>query len=277
MNPIQKAVDDVKFRIPRPVLQKAFIDRLGTWRNNQRVSLDEMIVSTVIRPRVLVDCNMVGGSQVLVSLNGLLQEKPTEYMTVIHIPKERTEGKSINSVLNVGFVGLAYLASWAGMNSAGSFATYGSSENTALMTAAAGMMTAYDKIPMVSTARCELIAENTICIRDSINLAPDMTLRCVLANEENMNNLQLRAYKNFSKLVEYAVKAYIYNTLLINVDQGELQGGAQLGTFKQVIDSYADAEENYQDYYRNVWEKVAFMQDEITYMRYMKLILGGNR
>lgn len=277
MNPIQKAVDDLKFRIPRPVLQRAFVDRLGTWRNNQRVSLDEQIISLVIRPRVMVDCNLVGGSQVLISLNGLPQEKPTEYMTVIHIPKDRTEGKSINSVLNVGFIGLAYLASWAGMNSAGSFATYGSAENTALMTATAGMMTAFDKIPMVSTARVELIAENTILVRDSINLAPDMTLRCVLANEENLNNLQLRSYRHFSSACEHAVKAYIYNTLLINVDQGELQGGVQLGTIKQVVDSYADAEQNYQDFMTNVMEKVMFMQDETSYMRYMKLLIGGNR
>jgi len=277
MNPIQKAVDEVKFRIPRPILEKAFLDRLGSWRPNQRSSLDDLIINNVIRPRVLVDCNLVGGSQVLISLNGLPQEKPTEYMTVIHVPKERTEGKSINSVLNVGFVGLAYLASWAGMNSAGSLATYGSSENTALMTATAGMMTAFDKIPMVSTARCELVAENTILIRDSINLTPDMTLRCVLSNDKDMNNLQLRAYRQFANLVEYATKAYIYNQLIIHMDQGELQGGQTLGIFKDIIMGYSEAEQNYQDYHRNVWEQVAFMQDDTTYMRYMKLIVGGNR
>lgn len=277
MNPIQKAVDDLKFRIPRQILEKAFVDRLGSWRSIQRASLDELIILNVIRARVLVDCQLYGGSQVLISLNGLPQDKPTEYMTVIHIPKTRTEGKSINSVLNVGFIGLAYLASWAGTTSAGSLATYGSYENSALMTAAAGMVTAFDKIPMVSTSRVELIAENTICIRDSMNLAPDLTLRCVLADDINMNSLQLRAYRPFCNLVEYAVKSYIYNQLIIHMDQGELQGGAQLGAFKTIIDSYADAEQNYQDYLREVWEQVAFMQDETTYMRFMKMIIGGNR
>ncbi len=277
MNPIQKAVDEVKWTIPRAVLEKAFVDRQNSWRMGARKSLDEQIISLVIRPRVLVDCNLIGGTQALISLNGLPQEKPTEYLTVIHIPKERTEGKSINSVLNVGFVALAYLASWAGMNAAGSLATYGSSENTALMTATAGMLTAFDKIPMVSTARVELIAENSILIRDSINLYPDMTLRCVLANEENLNNLQLRAYRNFAELVGHAVKAYIYNTLIINMDQGELQGGQELGVFKETVLEYRDSNQNYLDYLRNTWEAVSLMQDEQSYLRFMKLIIGGNR
>lgn len=277
MNPIQKAVDEVKWAIPKPILQRAFIDRVNGWRAQSRTSLDEQIISLVIRPRVLVDCNLIGGSQVLISLNGLVQERPTEYQTVIHIPKTRTEGKSINSVLHVGFVGLGYLAAWGGMSGAGTLATYGSADNSALMTATAGVLTAFDKIPMTSTARCELIAENTIVIRDSINMSPDLTLRCVLANDEDLNNLQLRSYRDFCELVEHAVKAYIYNVTIVDIDRAELQGGQEIGILKEIISEYRDANQNYKDFLRNTFEVVSFMQDETSMMRYLKLLIGGNR
>ena len=157
----------------------------------------------------------------------------------------------------------------------GSVGAYAGQENTALMSSMQALVASYDKIPMTSTARCQLIAENTILIRDSIGFAPNGWLRCVLANDENLGNIQLRSYKHFSQLVEYAVKSYIYNELIINLDQGELQGGQTIGVFKEIIQGYSDAEQNYKDYLTDVWEAVAFMNDSEGYSRYVRLILGG--
>ncbi len=277
MNVIQKAIDDIKFRIPRAILEKAFVGNYGNWRPNNRTSIDDLIMNNVLKARVLVDCNLIGGTQALIPLANLNQDKPNEYMTVVHIPKERTAGKSINSVLHVSFISPGAIASWAGANAIGTLGAFSSGENTALMGGALGMMAAMDKIPMVSTSRCELIAENTILIRDSVSLQPNCYLRCVLSNDENLNNIQLRSYSYFCKLVEYAIKSYIYNTLVINMDRGELQGGVELGMFKEIVSQYADAEENYQDFLRNTWEVVAFMTDDSQYSRYIKMVIGGNR
>jgi hypothetical protein len=278
MNVIQKATDDIKYRIPIQILEKAFVTRLfGSWKPANRTSLDDMILNNVIRARVLVDCNLIGGMEAIVPLQNLPQEKPTEYMTVIHIPKTRTQGKSINSVLHVSFLSAGAAASWTGSNAVGSVGSYASSESTALMAATSGMLSAFDKIPVTSTSRAELIAENTILIRDSVSISGNSFLRCVLANDDNLSGIQVRSYSYFCNLVEYAVKSYIYNTLIISMDQGELQGGAQLGIFKEIIQGYADAEMNYRDYLKNVWEAVALMNDDAQYSRYIKLIIGGNR
>jgi len=98
-----------------------------------------------------------------------------------------------------------------------------------------------------------------------------------LANDENMSNIQIRSYPDFFKLVEFAVKSYIYNELIIQVDTAELRYGQAVGAFKDVLTSYSDAESNYQDFLSNTWRKVAFMNDATQMQRLLKLMIGTNR
>ncbi len=272
MNVIQKAVDEIKYRIPKAILEKAFLPYNAYGRVYNSTNIDEQIKNNVIRARVLIDCNLIGGTQAVIPLEGLAFEKPTDVTTVIHIPKDRTQGKSINSVLNVAFISPQSVAALSG-----SLPSIRSYNSNATMQAVQGMMQAFDTIPVVSTARVQLIGENTILIKDNIILSPTSFLRCVLANDDELTNIQLRSYRYFANLVEYAVKSYIYNELIINMDQGQLQGGATLGIFKEVISGYSDAEQNYRDYLKDVWEVVAFQNDFESYERYIKLITGGNR
>jgi hypothetical protein len=277
MNAIQKAIDEIKYRIPKAVLEKVFIQRRFDWRQTVNSNIDDQILVNVIRPRVLVDCNLVGGTQAMIPLDGLAFAKPNDFTTVIHVPKSRTQGRSINSVLNLAFLSPGVTASWAGGGAGSAMGQFNSGENSAAMGAAIGMMAAVDKIPIVSTSNVQLIAENTVMIRDVISIPSNGFLRCILANDEDLNHLQPRSYLQFSKLVEYAVKSYIYNELIINIDTAELQGGQQLGIFKTVLDGYSDAEQNYQDYLRDTWEAVAIMSDSMSYNRLIKLTIGGNR
>lgn len=282
MNPIKKAISEVRYRIPRDILEKVFIDGSTYYRSTIRSTVDEQIESLVIRPRVLVDCNLVGGTQAMIPLDGLPQERPLNYTTVIHIPKDRTRGLSINSALSVGFFNSAAVASYAGSGvpGMGSYNTgigQWGTDSSAMMGAAAGVMAAFDKIPMTSTSQVQLIAENTILIRDGINIPSNSFLRCVLANDENLSALPLRSYRHFSNLVEYAVKAYIYNELIITMDAGELRYGQNLGMFKEIVSSYSDANQNYLDSLRDNFEAVMLMSDSPTYQRFLKLAIGGNR
>lgn len=282
MSPIKKAIMEVRYRIPPQLLEKVFVDGGQFWRATGRSSIEDQIETLVIRPRVLVDCNMVGGVEVMIPLEGLEQIRPMEWTTVIHIPKERTRGKSINSVLNVNFFNSAAISGYVGagvvgMGTMGSANGFSGSDNSAMTAAASGVMSAFDKIPMTSTSRVDLIAENTILVSDGINLPNNSFLRCILANDEDLSGLQLRSYPFFCNLVEYAVKAYIYNQLIITIDTGELYYGQNLGAFKEVVSSYADANQNYIDYLRDVMQPVFVHQDPMQSIRFMKLLLGGNR
>ena len=284
MNPIKKAIEEAKYRIPRQLLERVFIDGSTFGRTNWRSNLDEQILALVVRPRVLVDCNLIGGTQELIPLQGLAFVSPPDYQwaTVVHIPKDRTFNKSINSVLNVMFFNTAQIAGFAGasMLASGqgtSMFNPSASDNSALMAATAGVLAAMDKIPYTSTSRVQLCGENTILIRDGMTIPQNSYARVVLSNDENLTNLQLRSYRHFSNLVEHAIKAYIYNELIVQVDVAELRYGQQLGVFKEIVTSYADANSNYLDYLTNTWEKVAFMNDDETHLRFIKAVIGGYR
>lgn len=273
MNAIRNALNNIKFTIPKQILEKAFMSYTKFGLQFQNSNIDEQIKSSVIIPRVLVDCDLVGGVMVMVPLAGLETEQVDGSNTVIRIPKSKTQGRSINSALSVCFVDPTMGGSIGNMSQSVNYNSGGMASTAATAAALAAM----DIIPIVSTARVQLIGENVILIKDNIVLSPSCYLRCMLANDQEMSNIPLRSYIHFNKLVEYAVKSYIYNEMIVSIDQGQLMGGVQLGAIKEIISGYSDAEQNYQDYLRDVWTAVAFMSDDTSYNRFAKLLVGGNR
>lgn len=267
MDVLSKAIDTLKFKIPRQILEAVFIKRDGNWRQSQ-YNVDENIMAAVIRPRVLVDCNLVGGAEVFIPLAGVEQERVNDYTSVYHIPKSKTQGRSILSVSNITFTDPTRLSSM------GIGALNG---NTAMLRAANTMVDAMGNIPVTSTARVQLIAENVVMVQDTIVLPANIYLRCTIANDENMSHIQPRSYLVISKLVEYAVKAHIYNELVIEMGMTRLYGGQDLNVFKDIVDGYADSNELYETHLREVVTKVQFMNDSTTYTRFLKSIIGGGR
>lgn len=267
MSLIQRSLMAMKHKIPMRILQLAFVKRNQKWRQ-AGASIDDGIMAEVIRPRVLYDCNLVGGTEVFLLLDGLEADRPNDYTSVYRIPKERTGGRTINSVLNITFADPTRLSSYG---------VAAGCQNTPMLQAGQAMMDAMGAIPVTSTAYVQLIGENVVMVRDTIVLPANSYLRCILANEENMSHIQLRSYPEFIKLIEYAVKAYIYNSLVIELDQGELEGGFNLGIVKDIIMGYADAEELYQRQLEEVIGKVSLMNDLESYKRFLQLNIGGNR
>ncbi len=276
MDIIRNSIAEVKRRINRHVLDKAFIKRDFSYRFTNQSSVDDQILTMVIRPRVLVDCNIVGGVTAMIPLDGLPVDKPNNFTTIIHIPKSRTMNKSIVSVQNVNYYDLGVSGLYSGAAGYGYNSAIDMGENTAATNAALGVMAALDRIPITSTSDAQLVSENTIMIKDVFAMPPTAVLRCVLENDDNLNNIQPRSYHDFFQLVEFAVKAYIYNELIVDMDMGELQGGQALGIFKQIVDGYSDAEQNYQDKLK-AWMAISVMNDAPAFHRLIKLTVGANR
>lgn len=268
MNVIQKAIDDVKFIIPPPILAAVFNPKHRAWRA-QSVSIDTQIRNLVIRPRVFVDCNLAGGKEIKVPLNGLTPDFVNQFTTVYRIPKERTQGRSIMSVLNVTYTDPNMQAGFGG-----SFGDCGVSAVGSMTTA---LMNASAPIPNVSTSSISIIGENVIEVLDSQRLPAYGYLRCIIAHDENMSHLPPRSYRSFCKLVEYAVKAYIFNNYVVEMDMAELSGGVALGRFKEIVDGYQDANELYETYRIEKWDKIAKMVDRDSFDRQIKSIFGGPR
>ncbi len=264
MNPIRKALSDIKFVVPRPILDTVFTRR-SNWRG-PLPSLDDRIMSEVIYARVFIDCNLVGGAQILVPLSGLDREEISNQETIFKIPKDLTQGRSIVSPLNITFTDPGSIINTGVYNNCGV---------SAVSTAAQALMDSQAPMPMLSTANVRLIGENTILVRDVVRLPSNSYLRCVIAHDEAMSHIQPRSYRAFSKLVEYAVKAYIYNEYIVEMDVGEIRGGHQIGKFKEIIENYADAEELYQNYIREKWEKIEFQNDQEGHTRFLRMLIGG--
>jgi hypothetical protein len=216
----------------------------------------------------MVDCNLVGGTEAIIDLDGLLFERTNDYTSVYRIPKDRTDGRSIQSVLNITFSDPTKVSSYgiaAGV------------QNTTMLQAGSAVMDAMGQLPVTSTARVSLIGENVVMVRDTVVLPANIYLRCILENDDQLSNIQLKSYVHFSNLVTYAVKAFIYNEYIVEMDMGELHGGQQLGVFKSIIEGYADAEELYQTYLVEKWQKVALMNDIESWTRLLRTVLGGPR
>ena len=264
---ITKLLDEVKFRIPRPILDDVFLAKTSSWRQSSP-NIDEQIMSLVIRPRVLVDCNLVGGAEVFIPLDGVPVERTNDYTSVYRIPKDATNGRSIISVLNITF---------SDPTKASAFGVAAGQQNTTMLNAGSAVMNAMSSIPVTSTARVQLIGENVVMVRDTVLLPANIYLRCIIANDENMSHLQLKSYRDFANLGVLAVKAFIYNDYVIKMDLGELSGGQVIGRFKEIIDTYSESEELYQTYITEKWQKISFQQDHEQMGRFLKLLIGGCR
>ena len=267
MNVLQNAISHTKYTIPRQVLEAVFINRSQYTREAPQ-SIDQLIMAAVVKPRVFVDCNLVGGTQMFVPLSGLASERVNMYTSVYKIPKSRTGGRSIQSVLNVTF---------SDPTAVSNMGVATGCQSTEMLTTASAMLDSMGTIPITSTAQCQLIAENVVMVRDTVMLPPNIYLRCIVANDDTMSHIQLRSYRHFAKLVEYAVKAYIYNEYVVTMDVGELYGGQTLGRFREIIDGYSDMEELYQTHIKEVIGGVSFMNDTETYTRHLRLLVGGRR
>lgn len=267
MNPIQYSLQQCRFEIPPEILEYVFVTRQDKERRYKPtpISIDAKIRELVIEPRVLVDCNLVGGTEVAIPLANCPKEVIDPFQAIYRIPKNLTNGRTITRALSVSFgegaiVGMSNLQP-----------TYGNN----LLDAAAGVLNSHLAIPQVSTANCQLIDENTVLIMDNFAIPMNAYLRCWLENDSNFNHIQPTSYDAFATLVILAVKAYIYNTMQIHMDRALIHAGGELGRFKEIVDEYSDANEMYRTHLRQVWRRVAYLNDFQAHRRHLQRLMGG--
>lgn len=268
MSAIMKALDEIKREIDEEILELAFPQKYQGMYGIYE-SIDHRLLSQVVRPKVLVDCNLVGGVITNVSLVGLVPFRPDVESMVFIIPKDRTQNKSIMSVLSVGYLPYTSVHS---ANSPGQVIPnvnvgYGSE----LTSIAHRVFDSHRAVPATSTASVSLIAENTVLIKDPLRITSVYTLRCLLENDENLNNLSPRSWLTFSYLCVLATKAHIYRKLRRQLDRGYLEGGQELGVIKEIVMEYSDASEQYRTYLKEVWAEVAAHTDQETNERLIRI------
>lgn len=281
-NPITYALMDIKRNIPGQILSRFFMPvRYHQLRRDPFMpnSVDDMIIEKVINGQVRLDCDIAGASEVTIDLRGLQLEIIDRDKYVIHIPKERTNGRVITSALALIYYGLENvgMAMTGAANVNMGMATMGKngcSCSDGSQLPISGLMNQYKPLMMSQTSNVRVVDGHTILISDLITPTPNAYLRCVLAHDSTFSTLSPPAWKHFGKLCTLATKQYIYTQHILDIDMAELTGGQELGKFKEIVESYSDAGEQYEEFYHEKWRKIQFMSDEARHQRFMKAMVG---
>lgn len=271
MNAREYALNDIRRRIPAQILDMGLSQgnsvspNLRWVKRNKIESLDARLITEILEDIVNVDCNLKGATQITIDLAGVPFDQVNGTDHIYYIPYDKTNGLRIVSVQSLNYM---KYNDQIRNNSTG----HG---GNMLLSAGMDMYNSSKTIPVTSTSNCTVMGNNVILCRDSVShVSASMSMTVTLENAEAMANLNRGAYKHYAKLAELATKAYIYNKLSITLDKGALHAGMDLGKIREIIDSYSDAQDMYDEYYEENWGKVAFTNDRPRMHEYIASMLG---
>ena len=114
-------------------------------------------------------------------------------------------------------------------------------------------------------------------MRDSPLYLGAAYLVCILEMDDQLSNIRPRSIPFFSQLITLAIKGYIYTRLTIDVDKARLMGGADLGQYRQVLDTYQDAWNTYYDLLREKAGKILYMNNGENMSIHLRYLISGSR
>lgn len=271
---ITVALDRVNYEIPPEVLRYTFSptrydpSKNGLIRDySTGISNDTVVRRQVIDARVMVDINLCSGVELFIPLTGVEGERVDNWTYIYRIPKDLTQGRTITEV---------YGLSYGQGHTLGNVGTI-AEDRSMVLEAAAGLMQSNAAWTQVQTAYCSLVGDNTVMVTN-MNRVPGISyLRCLVTHEPNLSNIPKSYADKFSELVILAVKAYIYNRTIIQLDEGAIRGGASLGRIREIVDSYADTNQMYREFLRDQWRKAGVMSNRDQHRRLLRYTVGSRR
>lgn len=272
MNALIYAINEITHVIPHELLQAAFtIDDSPETVNLNTV--DDKILRKLLRKRVLIDMNITGGIETIIPLNNVQPSFYEYFYTIYQIPPELTMNKEIVSALNIMLMPGSGVFGQGNLGG-NSFGNIGYMNENPVMNVANRIGSAASPSGVLSNAHLEIVGYNTILIYANFRVLTNFGLRVLLENDSNLNNIQPRSYKDVSMACVLACKAYIYNKLIIPVNSGYLASGQDLGMFKSILESYSEAEADYNTFLRERLGAVLFMNDTTRHNRFLASMIN---
>lgn len=274
MDAVSYCIAKIRQNIPRQLLDEAFkpqrYDPIRSVRRYDNVlsqSIDDLIRTKIMEGMVALDLEQFAGTEDTLPLN-IAEKIPYDPWNVVYrFNKKDLGGRNIIKVHEVLFAtNLGY-----GVDG---FGAHNRSRDM-LTSVARDISRATVGTEATGTAYVELIGPNTILVND-INIITGYTrLRCTLTYDKLFNEIKPAYRKDLADLSVMAAKAYIYNTLVIDVDEGIIRSGKALGSFKEQLDKYSDSMQMYDEMLETTMRKIAIMNDTEQYRKVMKLALGS--
>lgn len=311
-NPITYSINRmIKQDIPKGILEMAFLSRYG--ENFITVdTLESKIRQEIVDERVAEDLELVHSTQLTIPLARCQRLAGGYYNATYYVPNELTQGKKITSVLHLvegttpigsdqsaSFSPLtnqggtttttssSYSSSSSSSSSTGNgfwptgFVTSGTTNTSSISSSGSFVSTMQQAVQSVSpiknvaNALCYLIGHNTIFIRDTIVVPQTMYFRVNVENDENLNHIQRPFYTVIHKLIVLATKAYIYNRLILEQDNAFINSGGELNVFRDIVNSYESANEQYEEYLEEAYKSMLLNDHEQARRHYQARTGGG--
>ena len=92
-----------------------------------------------------------------------------------------------------------------------------------------------------------LLNNNVIRLEPSFSASTEYILSCLLKYDTNFTNLAPNSLRYLSELAVLATQSLIYTRLIIPIENSYLVGGQGIGRFKDIVDSYQDANEKFNE------------------------------
>lgn len=268
MNPIQYAMNAMtKGGIPKQILEYAFQPtraRFGTRMH----SLEEEIRRLIIDERVLIDIGLRSGTEIRIPLDSCRCEAVDRLTYVYYIEPHQTQNRTINQL---SYVSVGY-GSWTGSASSYNDGVGGYVGGSTMGRNVSSMVNAASGPVLVSSSDLNLVGHNAVMVRFNNAFGRNLILTCRVADDDQLTSIRPTVFPEFAQLVLAATKSYLYNNLLIEVDEGLLQGGQQLGAFRDVLSNYQDAEEQYMRLL-DEWRQISMFNDPTQRRRHRQSMI----
>lgn len=242
-DPIRHAIEHIFYHIPKEILIETFIPK-----HVQNPNAIDFYIERNVITKVLNDCNLGAGKiKKIVLTTDYLEDTtiPMPYsilsaatIGVYRIPPEMREYRDISSVIEIGYPYSA--AGFTNLN----YPAVRSDGQTA-------MGKGRDMLSSHSWANTNNPPRPILLSGDLIRLDPpqfnhiDYLLTCILKFDKNFTNLNVNAIMPLSELILCATKIFIFNHLVLKIDQARISGGQELGRFREIVDEYANEHERY--------------------------------
>lgn len=272
-NAVDYAISYIKRQIPNLILRDVFSSR-GILAKRGVASIDAGIREKVIDDIVYADCCIRGGREEKIDISSLEPVKVDSYGISYKIPERLTHGKKIVAVHYVSYVPRSYTTNGHYYQGYAPNSGYGQIPGVLNSVMRSNSSEA---LPGTHDVTLGPAGSNVINIPNPPKGIKVYQLRCVLENDTTFNHIHPTAYSKFGKLCLYACQMYIFNELDITLDQGKIQYGSELGKYRDKIDSYSDAAENYETYLDEVMDVVFMLNDPLRRREYHQMITGGKR
>jgi hypothetical protein len=237
-------IDFIKYHVNADILHDVFGPK-----HTMDVTLEQNILDIVINGRVLQDCNVLTGTEVVIDISNC-NRNIADNGIVIYVGFGPTQGRRISSVLAVSYM----MAT-----------TYGGG---------AGIASALAPDPAMCTSRVYLVGPNTILV-NGVNFIAYTHLRCMLELDEGFAGISERLKLTLANLTLLATKAFIYNYMYLRIGNAVNMYGKDIARYNEIIASYADASTMYFDMLKTQWRPAYVSTDRVTANRLIRMQLGG--